>query len=179
MPQSPRRCPACGFDHRSVGPADAAAAARSFPRRFRGLLVRPDEDDPAIVHRSPGPGEASALDHAAAAAHGMAAAARSLTQVQVHDGVGVDLGPDPGDGRVAGEARRQSLEDVLGQVTQAAGDLADAIESVHGDAWARTGLLPGAGEVHALDIARAGVHAGSHQLRVAERVLSRARLLPR
>ncbi len=179
MAQSPRRCPACGFDHRSVGPADAVAAARSFLRRFRGLLVRPDEADPAIAHRSPGPGEASALDHAAAAADGMAAAARSLTQVQVHDGAAVDLGPDPGDGRVAGAAGGQSMEDVLELVSQAAGDLADAVESVHGDAWARTGLLRGADEVHALDIARAGVHAGSHHLRVAERVLSRVRLLPR
>ncbi|MGI8685600.1 MAG: hypothetical protein ACR2MO_11025 [Acidimicrobiales bacterium] len=178
MAQSTRRCPVCGFDAPSVGPADAAAAAHSFPRRHRGLLVRPDEDDPEIVHRSPGPGEPSALDHAAAAAEGMAAAARALTAVQVHDGAAVDLGPGPDDA-VAGASDGQTLEDVLAHVTKAAGDLAGAIESVHGDGWARTGLLPGAGEVHALDIARAGVHAGSHHLRAAERTLARARLLPR
>ena len=33
--------------------------------------------------------------------------------------------------------------------------------------------------VTALDVARAGVHAGAHHLRAAERVLERVRLLPR
>jgi hypothetical protein len=169
----------CGFDTPSVGPADAGAAARSFPRRYRGLLVRPDEEDPEIVHRSPGPGEASALDHAAAAAGGMAAAAVALTGVQVHDDATVDLGPIPGAADPAGAAGSRTLEDVLAHVTQAAGALAGAIEVVHGDAWARTGVTAGGATVDALAIARAGVHAGSHHLREAERALGRARLLRR
>lgn len=179
MAPAPRPCPACGFDAPTVGPADAAAAARSYPRRFRGLLVRPDDDDPEIVRRPPGPGEASALDHAAAAAAGMAAAAASLAAVHVHEGAGVDLGPPPGEDRTdAGAAGTRTLEEVLAAVEAAAGALGDAIRAVHGDQWARTGSAPG-GAIGALDVARAGAHAGSHRLRSAERALARVRLLPR
>lgn len=180
MAQASRRCPACGFDPPTVGPADAAAAARSFPRRFRALLVRPDDDDPEIVHRAPGPGEASALDHAAAAAAGMATAAGSLARVQVHEGAAVDMGASPVEGGGgAGAAAGRTLEDVLEAAGTAAGALAAAVEVVHGDDWARTGVGPGGEAVHALDVARAGVHAGAHHLRAAERALARVRLLPR
>jgi hypothetical protein len=178
MASSPPRCPVCGFDARSVGPADAAAAARSFPRRYRGLLVRPDEPDPAIVHRSPGTGEPSALDHAAAAAAGMAAAARALTAVQTREGAEVDVALAPDDAGATGAAGGRTLEEILAVLIGAADELAGAVESVHGDAWARTGVRSGA-PVDALEIARAGVHAGSHHLRAAERTLGRVRLLPR
>ena len=180
MPRRSPPCPVCGFDASSVGPADAAAAARSFPRRFRALLVRPDDDDPEIVHRAPGPGAASAFDHAAAAAAGMAQAAEALARVQSREGTEVDAGTDPGDGAtVAGAAGGRTLAEVLDAAAGAAGTLAAAVEAVHGDSWARTGVLAGGALVHALDLARAGVHAGSHHLRAAERVVARVRLLPR
>lgn len=174
------RCPECGFDPPTVSPSDAAVAARSYPRRWRSLLVRPDEGDPALVHRAPGPGEPSALDHGAVAAAGMAASSGALAQVRVHDGADVHLDPAPGAGqRTAGAAAGLTLDDVVGQVTRAAGALAAAIESVHGDEWARTGLLPDGAAMHALDVARVGVHAGSHHLRAADRVLARVKLIPR
>lgn len=174
------RCPECGFDPSKVSPSDAAAAARSYPRRWRGLLVRPDDDDPEIVRRQPAPGEPSAVDHAALAAAGMAAATQALDRVRVHEGAAVDLGPPPGPGRaVAGAGDGFNLEDVLALVARSAGALAAAVEEVHGDEWARTGVLPDGGPVHALDVARAGVHAGAHHLRAADRVLSRVRLRPR
>jgi len=178
MAVAPGRCPDCGFDAPSVSPSDAVAAARSYPRRFRGLLVRPDDDDPEIVHRRPAPGVASAVDHAAAAAAGMSAAARALERVRVHEGAGVDLGPPPGPGRaVAGVGDGLTLEDVLAVITRSAAALAASAEAVHGDEWARTGVLPDGTSLHALDMARAGVHAGSHHLRAADRVLSQVRLL--
>lgn len=173
-------CPECGFDPPTVSPSDAALAPRSFPRRWRALLVRPDEDDPRIVHRTAGDGEPSAVDHAAAAAAGMAASAGALDRVRVHDEPGVDLGPLPGRGQpVAGAGAGLTMEDVLERVADSAGALVASVESVHGDGWARTGVLPGGGTVHGLDIARAGVHAGAHHLRAAERVLARVRLAPR
>lgn len=174
------RCPECGFDPPKVSPSDAAAAARSYPRRWRGLLVRPDDDNPEIVHRQPAPGEPSAVDHAAAAAAGMAAVTVALDRVRVHEGAAVDLGLAPGPGRavaVAGDGL--TLEDVLALVTRSAGALAVVVEAVHGDEWARTGILPDGEPVHALDVARAGIHAGAHHLRAADRALSRARLLRR
>ena len=174
MTDGPGPCPGCGFGAPTVSPSDALAAARSFPRRYRALLVRPDEDDPEIAHRRPGPGEPAAVDHAAAAAAGMRAAAAALEAVAGHEGALVDLGADPGRS-VAGAAGPRSLDEVLGHVSGAAGALAAAVEAVRGDAWARTGVLPGGGPVLALDVARAGVHAGAHHLRAADRVLALVR----
>lgn len=174
------RCPECGFDPPTVSPSDAAAAARSFPRRYRAVLVRPNEDDPEIVHRRPVPGEPSALDHATAAAVALATVAEALARVQVHESAHLDLEPAPVPGQpVAGAAGERPLETVLDHVAAAAGALADAIESVHGDEWARIGVLPDGEEIHALDVARAGVHASAHHLRAAGRVLTRVRLMPR
>lgn len=162
-------CPDCGFDAPTVAPADALAAVRSYPRRWRALLVRPDDADPEILRRRPAAGEPSALDHGAAAAAGMQAAAVALGAIQSHDDPPVDLEPPPAAGG-------RTLDDVLGAITSAAGALADAIDAVHGEGWARTGRLPDGRPVRALDAARSGVHAGSHHLRAADRALAGVRL---
>lgn len=164
------RCPECGFDPSTVSPSDAAVAARSFPRRFRALLVRPDDEDPAIVHRRPAGGGPSAAGHALAAAAGMAAAAGALGRVLTADDPTVDL--DPGPPPAAGEP---ALDVVLDRVAVAAGVLAAAVEGASASEWVRPGRLPGGEQVTALDVARAGVHAGAHHLRAAERTLARAR----
>ena len=174
------QCPGCGYLAAKVGPADAAAAARSFPRRFRGLLVRPDDVDPEIVHRRAADGEPSALDHTEVAATGMAAAGRALVRIDAQPGTGVDLDPPPGPGQpVAGAAGSRRLDQVLERLQESADQLVNAFERFHGDAWAHPGTLADGTAVTALDVARAGVHAGAHHLRAAERVLERVRLLPR
>src|SRR3954453_1952587 len=49
-------CPACGFDGDTVSPADAIAALRSYPRRYRALLIPPgDEDGDGIVREGKDP----------------------------------------------------------------------------------------------------------------------------
>jgi len=166
-----RRCPQCGFDPAPVSPSDAAVAARSYPRRFRGLLVRPDDEDPEIVHRRPPSGGPSAAGHAIAAAAGMNAAAAALHRVRVADEPGVDPdAPPPAEG-----GRVPSLEAVLEGVGVAAGALAGVVEAMHGDEWRRAGRLADGGRVVALELARAGVHAGIHHLRAAERALAEVR----
>ena len=204
MPPAGGRCPDCGFDPSRVSPSDAAVAARSFPRRFRALLVRPDDEDPAVVHRRPAGGGPSAAGHALAAAAGMAAAAGALGRVLTADDPTVDLGPGPPtaadepapevdlspgpppaadepvlevvpDRVAAAAADEPVLEVVLDRVAAAAGVLAAAVEATSASEWARPGRLPGGEEVTALGVARAGVHAGAHHLRAAERALARAR----
>lgn len=170
MPPPTGPCPECGFDAQSVSPSDAAVAALSYSRRFRGLLMRPDDDEPDIVHRRPSPGEPSALEHAAAAAAGMEAATDALHRVAAHPGGAVEL---PAVGRASG-GERLSLGVVLQRLTDAGTALAAAIRSVHGDEWRRTGRA-GEADVTALDIARHGVHAGVHGLRAAERAIARVR----
>lgn len=173
MPLPLGRCPECGFDAATVSPSDAAVAARSYPRRYRAVLVRPDEEDAEIVRRRPGPGEPSAVEHAFSAASRLRAAADALSRVRAHDDAEVDLdGPRPG-----GAAPAPTSEAVLGLVTSAAEALAAAIDAARGDEWRRSGrLVDGDGrEVSALDVARQGVHAGVHHLRAAERAVAAAR----
>lgn len=167
MPQAPG-CPECGFLPSKVSPSDAAVAARSFPRRFRALLVRPDDEDPDIVHRRPAGGGLSAAEHALAAAAALDVAATALARVRVAEAPDVDLTP-------AESPSRLPLEVVLDQVAAAAGALAATAEAMHGAEWGRTGRLADGTTVTALDVARAGVHAGAHHLRAAERTLSAVR----
>lgn len=163
------RCPECGFDPPTLSPADAGVAARSYTRRYRSLLVRPDDEDPEIVHRRPAPGRPSAVEHTEHAAAVLAAAAGALQLVRVRDDPEVDL-----DAPVTA-GHRSTLDEVLGRLAAAAGELAQQIEPLRGEEWTRTGMEPGGRPVTALDIARHGVHAGIHHLRAAERALAAAR----
>ena len=174
------RCTDCGFAPSTVGPGDAAAAVRSYTRRWRALLVRPDDPDPDIVHRRAGLGEPSAVDHAAASAAGMAAAALALERLRIEEDAEVDPGRPPHlVPRHAGAAGDLPLRRVLDQVAAAADELSSAMTLFHGDEWAGAGHLPDGQPVDALDLARAGVHAGTHHLRAAERVLTEVRFLRR
>ena len=164
------RCPQCGFDPPTVSPGDAAAAVRSYPRRFRALLVRPDDADPEIVRRRPAPDEPSAAEHAMAAAVDMDRAATALHRVRVHDHPVVDIAAGP-----QGATQVPPLDTVLERIDAAARALAAGIEAISGDEWRRTGVAAGGEPVGALDIARAGAHAGIHALRAAERALARLR----
>src|SRR5581483_2701076 len=78
-------CPECGFDARSVIPADAAVALRSFPRRYRSLLTVPAEDEVEDPLRRPGPDGWSAIAHAWWAALAFDAITEALHQVIVRD----------------------------------------------------------------------------------------------
>src|SRR5687767_10964609 len=139
------RCPACGYAPQTVGPTDAAQAARSFPRRYRAVLAPPDgaeapTDDPAA--RRPPDGGLSALEHAALSAEVLSLTAVALRRVAVEDEPEVSLvAPDPG--------QQWSTEVVLVRLATAATHLAEAIEALRGDAWARPCLLDEDGRVTA------------------------------
>lgn len=161
------RCPICGFNPPTVSPSDAAAAARSYPRRWRAILVRPDDDDPAIVHRRPASGASSALELAAEAAATFTTVAGAVQQIQAQDEPEIRIDPSTA-------APATSLEPVLEALAAGAARLAAAIESVRAEGWERTGVSAGS-PLRAVDVARHGVHRGIHNLRRAERVLDEVR----
>ena len=92
-----------GLDVSNLSPGDAAAALRSFPRRFRAVLALVDEDDDSVLHR-PGPDGLSATEHADAADRELAAAGRAIRQA-----LGAAGPPDGGD-------TADSLADLAGRV---------------------------------------------------------------
>ena len=161
-------CPVCGFDPRSVSPADAAVALRSFSRRYRSLLTVPAENEAEDPVRRPGPDGWSAVAHAWWAALSFDAISEALHQVLVHDRPDISVpSVDPGSAPTVDESNAA----VLDRLTRAATGLAVAIEGAGGDQWTRVAVRSDGSEVSALDLARLAVHQGVHHLRAGEQVL--------
>ncbi len=158
----------CGLDPRTLKPADASAAIRSFPRRYRMLLVRlDDEEGAAILTRRPGPSQWSALDHAVHAADGLEAAGEALERIQLHDDPAVTLAVKP--------PREAPVDEVVARLDAGCSRLAATMDRTKGKDWHRRGHLPDGTAVTAIDVARYAVHLGSHHRRELEGVLSRVR----
>jgi len=168
-------CPRCGFDPTGLSPGDAVVAIRSFPRRFAAFALPP----PGEPGETPGPVEgapefeppsdetareirrAVGLAAAGRAAGAIAVLVADLRAVLVHDNP--VLAPDaatedrdPGDPATA-----------LDRLAAVCDELASLAHSQPGSAWTRTGSRP-AGPVAAGELLREAVHAGVHQLRLAE-----------
>ena len=149
-------------------PPDASAAVRSYPRRYRRLLVRLDDEEGAgIVTRRPAAGEWSALEHAVHVADVMEAVGQAVERVQVLDdpSINVDVGPP----------RQAPVDDVLRRLGAASERLASTANDIAGKDWQRSGRLPDGERVTALSLVRHAVHVGAHHRRAMERVMSKVR----
>ena len=162
------RCPTCGLDPRSVSPGDAAVALRSYPRRYRLLLVRPDDEEGArVVTQRPAPDQWSALEHAAHVAGVAEAVAEAVERIRVHDVPAVSLDH--------GSPRAETVDDVLDRLAASHERLATLVDRIQGKEWQRPGRLPGGETATALDLVRHAVHAGAHHRREIERVVATVR----
>jgi hypothetical protein len=166
-------CPICGFDGSQLSPADAAVALRSFPRRFTLVLARPDDEDRPddVLHRRPGSGGLSAVEHAAWVATGLAQAAEAFGAIVYSSAATVTLPALDVDPPVRGGDAGPDA--VVAAIKGAADPLASAIGDAPADAWTRTGLSA-EGPVTALDVVRLAVHLGVHHLRQAEQAIAAA-----
>ena len=162
------RCSQCGFDDSSVTPADAAVALRSYPRRYRAVLVRPDDEDGAEVVLRPAEDGWSALDHAAHAATSLRTAAEALRLASIEEAPLVALAPERKE--AAGP-----VDDVLADLADAAEAAAGAVERIKGKDWERPARLNEGESVTAIDLARHAVHEGVHHLRAAEHAVAVSR----
>ena len=140
-------CPVCGFTPASVSPTDATVALRSYGRRFRRLLE--ESESPSAV-----------LAAAGAAATAVEAAGRELERVLRTDDPTVAVPEPTGSGGGSGAAER---------LERAAAEVAEATERVSPDDWRRTGHTADGRPVDVLALVGAAVHAGAHQLRLAQR----------
>ncbi len=162
------RCPVCGLDLATVKPPDGLAAIRSYPRRYRRLLVRLDDEEGArIVTRRPAPDEWSALEHAVHVADVIEAVGEALERVQVHDDPSIDVD--------VGQPRPAPVDDVLQRLAAASERLASLADNITGKDWQRSGRLRDGERVTALSLVRHAVHVGAHHRRAIERVMSKVR----
>ena len=171
-------CPECGLAYDTVSPLDAGVAVRSFPRRYRALLVTPrGEDGPDVIfRRRPHPSTWSALEYTAHVADRLDHLGPAILRVTRENNP--VLTPFDNEERAASKAYNDlDRIEVLGWLDLACDELASVIAEVRPDDWTRTGLVAGA-ERDALTLARDGVHEGAHHLRDVQRVLDAVRGRP-
>ena len=160
---------------RSLRPADAAAALRSFPRRFRAVFVPPDGDDertdPDEVGRRVGPDGSSAADHLVAAYGIVALLDRALEQVLGDDDA--SLHPAFADlGTATWDDDHTPVPSLLDQFEAGANRAADRVDSVDAEDWTSTGRIADqGGTVEALTITQDAVDAVAAHLRAGQRTI--------
>ena len=171
-------CPECGLDYDSVSPLDATVAVRSFPRRYRAVLIAPRSDDgpDAVFRRRPHPSSWSALEYTAHVADRLDLLGPAILQVMRQNNP--TIADFDNDERAAAKAYNDlDRVEVLGWLDMACAELASVIGDVRPDDWTRTAVVAG-GERDALTLARDGVHEGAHHLRDVQRVLNTVRGRP-
>ena len=153
-------------------------AVRSFPRRYRALLVTPGSDDgpDAVFRRRPEPSTWSALEYAAHVADLLDHLGTAILRITRENDPSITVFDNE---QRATEQAYNDLDriEVLGWLDLACAELASVLEGVNADDWTRTGLLAGVPR-DALTVARDGVHEGSHHLRDVRRVLAGVRGRP-
>lgn len=156
-----------------LSPRDAEAAVRSFPRRFRGVLARPDDDsfDPDETARRVGPEGRSAADHLVAADGVLALADRALDQIRsdpdavLHPSI-VDLGT------AEWNDDHTPVADLLDRFETTATRLADRIDALATDEWGQPAQVAGtAPATTPLAVVQDAVSVAASHLRSAQRTV--------
>ena len=157
------RCEECGFDGTDLSPADAVAALRKFPRRYRVPLTRllPGEDD-AVLRRRPEAATWSALEYAAHVRDVFGKYATRIHRTLDEERPEFE-GPPPEELVESGRYNDADPAAVAGELEANAELLASVLESVPDDGWERVGIRHG--EEHSVLLsARRAVHEGNHHL---------------
>jgi len=170
------RCEECGFEY-SLSPADAAAALRSFGKRYRAPLTRflPGEDGDVVVRTRPDGQAWSALEYVAHARDAIRFNTYLTKRALTEDSPELPW-PNP-DKVVAEEKYNETLDPVVvaDELAERAEAGASVIESADADGWSRTATFGQAGSFTALWFACNAVHEGHHHLLDVGRTLRHVR----
>lgn len=174
------------IDLSSMQPPDAAAALRSFPRRFRDaartaaadLDGAPEEDEIEEMAARPGPDGWSGADVVAAAADRLAATHDAVSRALVTDAAPVPstLTRAP-DGVPSGDGT--GLAEALDRLSSTAERLAGVVGDAPPERWNAVVPVEGGGSTTPLELLQTSVAPVVGWLREVERVLRAVRGRPR
>lgn len=159
---------------RSLSPSDAAVAVRSFPRRFRAVLARPDDDgertDPDEIGRRFGPDGSTAADHLLAADGVLALLDGALEVAKDDDAV---LHPAFSDlGSATWTDDHTPVPALLDQFEATATRTADRIDAIASQGWGRQARIADTqDQVGLLTVTQDAVGVVADHLRAAQRVI--------
>ncbi len=156
-------CPECGLDYESMPVAEAIAAIRGLPRRYRAPLTRllPGEDD-SVLRARPAPDTWSALEYAAHVRDVLGWYEGWVRRVLAEERPVLE-GIDRDEAVVQHRYNEQDPVTVADDLAARAEALATTLEAVPDDAWDRIGVRHGE-ERSIATHARQAVHEGSHHL---------------
>lgn len=160
---------------RQLTPDDAGVAVRSFPRRFRAVLARPDDAeerfDPDEVGRRYGPDGTSAAEHLLAA-DGVLALLDGALEGANRDG-DLTVHPTFADlGSATWDDEHTPIPALLDQLEATATRTAARIDAVPTDAWGRSVQVTGGnGSRTLLSITQDAVGVVADHLRAAQKVI--------
>jgi hypothetical protein len=164
------------LDVSRLAPGDAAAALRSYPRRYASLLqpIKDDEDVEALAHRV-GPDGRSAIAILSDVTRTLVVLREALRQI--------DVNPTPVlHPAVADPERRdwetpppEQLADALTFFADEATAMADDIDRVSAEGWTRTGTVADGAAMRAIDVARESARVGHDGLDDIRRTLDSLR----
>jgi hypothetical protein len=158
-----------------VVPSDGAVALRSFPRRYRSLVLPAlDPVVEALAHQV-GPEGVSAVELVADTVRTWLIQREAMRQTQIHDFPLFHPAVLHADQRHWHNPVLESADSALAQLEDLATEFADDINAIHGDAWFRSGTVAGGESVTALQLLEAAVNVGADNLRQIERTLAAIR----
>lgn len=175
-----------GLDLSHLTAADAAAALRSLPRRFRTALAPPVVDGRSarpddLVHRIGADGR-SAVDHVEHVVRSLGLLDRALEQLQLGDDPALHPAVLDDRGREVDWADRAGpppeLDDVLDDLATASERLAVRAERAPAGGWARTARVAGGGTITAHELLIEAVRSAVAHLRAAEATVDALRGRP-
>ncbi len=156
----------------SLTPTNLVATLRSFERRF-GAVTGPMRSDPELLARAdtPGPDGQSMVSLSNRALRAVSMLAAEAERIATHvDPVCLAESFDEAswtDGSVPAATMTEAT-DVIGR---SANELADRLDALQPDEWARTASITGGGSIRLIDVVQSIAREGIETLRAAERQL--------
>ncbi len=164
------------IDLSNMVPADAVAALRSYPRRYRSELAPIDDDENVEqIAGQIGPDGSSALDIAGETLRMWIVLAEALRKIQLNESPVVHPAVIDPTQRQWDTPLDSSLSDVLDQLEEEATTLAALVESFTSTQWGRTATATGGVTVDALDVVREAVRLGRDNLDRIQQTLAALR----